>query len=241
MMKRGISPVWIGTFMLAACSGKLASVSTTDGGSNEEPDGDTRGGGSGVGGAAGRMASGAGGTVFGSGGMVIGAGGAVAGAGGTFAGAGGTFAGAGGAVSDGGVSTHNCGFVILTQMCPPGATFAKCKSCSGFPACHGKDSPSNVGLDLTADGIGDGTKYIDYPADDSVMGSCGAGAMPTPMKGKVYIDPINPENSLLYQKETTSFVCGSRMPFASTVFLSDTDQRCILDWIKSVPGVRSSL
>lgn len=221
----------IGTCLLAACSGKLTVLPTIDGGSNDEPDGDTGGGVGGVGG-------GAGGTVVGGGGMVIGAGGVVAGAGGMMVGAGGTATGAGGTGSDAGLSKPSCGFAILTQACPPGATFSKCKSCSGFPGCHGKDTPSNAGLDLTADGIGDGTKYINYPADDSVAGSCGAGAMPTPFKGQVYIDPMNPENSLIYKQVTTARSCGSRMPFASTVFLSDADQLCILDWIKSVPGVR---
>jgi len=131
----------------------------------------------------------------------------------------------------------DCGFAILTQTCPEGTSFSKCKSCSGFPGCHGKDTPSIVGLDLTADGIGDGTKYINKGADNTEFGACGAGAMPTPISGEVYIDRANPENSLIYKKVTLAQGCGSRMPYASTVFLSDTDQRCILDWIKSVPGV----
>jgi hypothetical protein len=133
----------------------------------------------------------------------------------------------------------DCGFAILTQTCPEGSSFSKCKSCSGFGSCHGKDTPSIVGLDLTADGIGDGIKYINKGADNtSMVGGCGTAAMP-PVSGKVYIDPKNAENSLIYQKVTTTFGgCGSRMPFASTVFLSTTEQLCILDWIKSVPGVR---
>ncbi len=132
----------------------------------------------------------------------------------------------------------DCGLAILTKECSPTQdTFAKCKSCSGFSACHGKDMPSIAGLDFTASAIGDGTQFINKAADDSVAGSCGAMAMPTAIKGKVLVDPRAPENSLIYQKVTATFGCGSRMPFASTTFLSTTDQQCILDWIKKIPGV----
>jgi len=149
-------------------------------------------------------------------------------------------AGTTGTMGAGGSGTPmDCGLAILTKECPAGSSFSKCKSCSGFPACHGKDTPSIAGLDLTAAGLGDGTKYIGKAADDTMMGSCGAGAMPTPIKGMVYIDKNNPENSLIYKKTTTAQGCGSRMPFASTTFLSDTDQKCILDWIKNVPTVMS--
>jgi hypothetical protein len=77
------------------------------------------------------------------------------------------------------------------------------------------------------------------PAND-VDGLCGAAALPTPIKGKVIIDPIHSENSLLYQKVQVGFAeCGSRMPFTAIKPLSDVDQQCILDWIKKIAGVNS--
>ncbi len=131
----------------------------------------------------------------------------------------------------------DCGQAILTRACASTDDVSQCKSCSGFPGCHGKDMPAVAGLDLSAAGLGDGSQYINQKADDSAMGSCGAGAVPTPVSGKVYIDPVHPESSLIYQKVTATFGCGLRMPYPGTVLLSDADQKCILDWIKSVPGV----
>lgn len=131
----------------------------------------------------------------------------------------------------------DCGRAILTRPCASTEDVSQCKSCSGFSGCHGKDMPAIMGLDLTAAGLGDGSQYINQKADDSAMGSCGAGAVPTPVTGKIYIDPIHPENSLIYQKVTANVGCGVRMPYPGTTLLSAGDQMCILDWIKSVPGV----
>jgi hypothetical protein len=136
----------------------------------------------------------------------------------------------------------NCAEVIFTRSCPANATVAKCVTCSGISGCHGKEAPSIPGLDLTVEGLAasqGGKKFINMPADD-VAGLCGAAAAPTPIRGKVIVDPVNPENSLLYQKVTTNFMeCGSRMPFTALKPLTDADQKCILDWIKNIPGVKA--
>lgn len=135
----------------------------------------------------------------------------------------------------------DCAEVIFTRACAPGSTVNKCVTCSGISGCHGKDTPT-TDLDLSAEGIAasqSGKTFINKPADD-VNGLCGAAAMPTPIKGKVIVDPNNPENSLLYQKVLTGFAdCGSRMPFTATKPLSAADQQCILDWIKKIPGVKA--
>jgi hypothetical protein len=52
----------------------------------------------------------------------------------------------------------------------------------------------------------------------------------------VIIDPHNPTSSLLYDKLQPQPACGSEMPYGRPP-LTDTDQQCILDWIKKVPGV----
>jgi hypothetical protein len=136
----------------------------------------------------------------------------------------------------------DCAEQIMTRACAPGATVNKCVTCSGLSGCHGKDSPAITGLDLSLDGLAaneHGKTLINKPADD-VNGLCGAAAMPTPIKGKVIIDPNNPENSLMYQKVQTNFAeCGSRMPYTASKPLSAADQQCILDWIKKIPGVKS--
>jgi hypothetical protein len=100
--------------------------------------------------------------------------------------------------------------------------------------------PATLGLDLSAEGIvasGRGAKWINMPADD-VDGTCGAAATPVPFQGKIMVDPAHPENSLLYQKEIEgNGGCGSQMPFTAVKPLSLTEQKCILDWIKKIPGV----
>jgi hypothetical protein len=135
----------------------------------------------------------------------------------------------------------DCAEAIMTRACAASATVNKCVTCSGLSGCHGKDSPAITGLDLSADGLvanEHGKKLINKKADD-VNGLCGAAAMP-PLSGKVIIDPNNPENSLMYKKVQTNFSeCGLRMPYTATKALSASDQQCILDWIKKIPGVSS--
>jgi hypothetical protein len=130
---------------------------------------------------------------------------------------------------------------IFTRTCEPSqTTVAKCKTCSGLDGCHGAVAPATLGLDLTPNGIAEsqrGARWINEPADD-INGVCGAAATPTPILGKVMVDPVHPENSLLYQKEIEgNGGCGSVMPFTATTPLTLEEQKCILDWIKKIPGV----
>jgi hypothetical protein len=135
---------------------------------------------------------------------------------------------------------NDCAEAIFTKECPPGATVARCKTCSGIPNCHGKESPVIPGFDLTADGLArenHGRAFVNRPADD-VNGLCGAAAQPSPISGQVIIDPLYPENSLLYRKVSLEGPsCGTRMPFTAPGPLSDAERKCILDWIKKIPGV----
>jgi hypothetical protein len=135
----------------------------------------------------------------------------------------------------------DCAEQIFAKECGPGmTTIAKCQTCSGLANCHGKETPAVTTLDLTAAGLEaneHGKKLVGLAADD-VNGSCGAAATPTPIKGKVIIDPMNPENSLLYQKVIAgNGGCGSAMPFTSPKPLTADQAKCILDWIKKIPGV----
>jgi hypothetical protein len=130
---------------------------------------------------------------------------------------------------------------IFTRPCGPGATtVAKCQTCSGLANCHGKEAPATLGLDLSPEGIiesGRGIRWINMPADD-INGSCGAAATPMAIRGKIMVDPVHPENSLLYQKQIPgNGGCGTLMPFTAVKPLPVTEQKCILDWIKRIPGV----
>jgi hypothetical protein len=166
--------------------------------------------------------------------------------GGTGSGTGsGSGSGSGGSTSVGPPVPVDCAEAIFTKPCALGDTVAKCVTCSGIFGCHGKD-PILPGWDLSAEGLAasqGGQKFINRPANDTPDGVCGDGAVP-PVAGKVIVDPIHPENSLLYQKVTTNYLnspgfCGSRMPFAATRALTVEQQQCILAWIKKIPGVNA--
>ena len=97
--------------------------------------------------------------------------------------------------------------------------------------CHvaSMGSPAQANLDLTTAVVGDGHALVNAPAQGSF---CASSSTPR----RVIIDPHSPEQSLLYNKLLTMPVCGPQMPFTRPP-LAPADQQCILDWIKSVPGV----
>jgi hypothetical protein len=104
------------------------------------------------------------------------------------------------------------------------------QSCA-LAGCHlsAPGSPAQANLDLSASALGDGSQLVNAPAQGSY---CGHGSKPLP----VIIDPKNPESSLLYNKIRPKPVCGPEMPYTRQQLSAD-NQQCILDWIKSVPGV----
>mgnify|MGYP001330018418 CR=1 FL=1 len=112
-----------------------------------------------------------------------------------------------------------CGVTVMTQSC-------------ALSGCHisAPGSPAQANLDLTASALGDGHQLVNAPAQGTF---CGKVSPPLP----VIIDPKNPENSLLYNKLQPTPVCGPQMPYTKAP-LSPSDQQCILDWIKTVPGVQ---
>jgi hypothetical protein len=105
------------------------------------------------------------------------------------------------------------------------------QSCA-LAGCHlsTSGSPAQANLDLSASALGDGRQLVNAPAQGSF---CAHSSSPPP----VIIDPDHPENSLLYDKLQAKPVCGPEMPYARPP-LSPDKQQCILDWIKSVPGVQ---
>ena len=56
-----------------------------------------------------------------------------------------------------------------------------------------------------------------------------------PACGGLMVDPAHPEKSALYLKLGTSPPCGARMPSGAPP-LSDSDQQCVLAWIKTLPA-----
>jgi hypothetical protein len=90
-------------------------------------------------------------------------------------------------------------------------------------------STAQANLDLSASALGDGSQFVNAPAQGSF---CGHGSNPLP----VIIDPKHPQNSLLYNKLQPKPACGPEMPFTRPALTPDS-QQCILDWIQSVPGV----
>jgi hypothetical protein len=98
---------------------------------------------------------------------------------------------------------------------------AKC-SLSG---CHG--GPTVVaGLDLSAATIAAPQMLVDKLNKGDMTG-CAASV------GKI-IDSQKPEQSLIYIKVTTP-TCGAKMPPSGPLATAETT--CVLNWIKSIPGV----
>jgi hypothetical protein len=113
----------------------------------------------------------------------------------------------------------SCGIKVMTQSC-------------ALAGCHlpTPGSPAQANLDLSASALGDGRQLVNAPAQGSF---CAHSSSPPP----VIIDPTHPESSLLYDKLQSKPACGPEMPYARPS-LSPDNQQCILDWIKSVPGVQ---
>jgi len=128
----------------------------------------------------------------------------------------------------------NCGVVALNKSCA-----------SADGVCHG-GTPPIVGLDLTLTGIAAAHHGADFvgraPSSDvEISGAaCSPLSLP-PVFGKYIVDPQNPEASLLYAKMQNPPPCGARAPLLprpkQPMVVSAVDQACILDWIKSLPGV----
>ena len=169
--------------------------------------------GSSVGGAGG-AGSGTGGATGGTGATGgVGTGGATGGAGGATGGAGGATGGAAGATGGaGGGMLDPCMAPLMQSKC----------SLSG---CHG-GAVVTAGLDLSAAVIAAPQPLVDK-LNRGETGSCMPGA------GKI-IDSQRPEQSLLYTKVTTQ-TCGAKMPPSGPLAPAETG--CVLNWIKSIPGV----
>jgi hypothetical protein len=160
------------------------------------------------GGAGGSIETGGAGGAGGSG-DTGGVGGATGGVGGATGGAGGA---TGGAAGSGGGTLDPCMAPLMGAKC----------SLSG---CHGGVTTS-AGLDLTAATINAPQPLVDKANKGEAMG-CAAGV------GKL-IDSQRPEQSLIYTKVTTPS-CGAKMPPSGPLAPAETN--CILNWIKSIPGV----
>lgn len=164
----------------------------------------------GAGGAGGATpVGGAGGAVAGGTGGAVGTGGATSGTGGATGGAGGASGGAAGA---GGGMLDPCMAPLMREKCAQ-------------PGCHG-GTIVVAGLDLSAAVIAAPQPLLDKP-NRGETGGCVAGF------GKI-IDTQRPEQSLLYTKVQAA-TCGSLMP--PGVRLTGTETSCVLNWIKSIPGV----
>lgn len=158
------------------------------------------------------------------GGLTGGAGGAgggpgpAGGAGGTdptgTGGAGGSTGGAGGAGGAGGSG--------MLDPCMAPLMMSKCS----LVGCHG-GSIQSAGLDLSPAALAQPQGLVDKMNKGDPAGGCMASV------GKI-IDAQRPEQSLLYTKITTP-TCGVAMP--PTGKLPPAEAECVLNWIKSVPGV----
>jgi hypothetical protein len=125
-------------------------------------------------------------------------------------GAGGATGGAGGA---GGGMLDPCMAPLMTSKC-------------SMVGCHG-GSIQSAGLDLSPAVISAPQSLVDKMNKGEPAGGCGASV------GKI-VDSQRPEQSLLYVKLTTPS-CGALMP--PTGKLAPADTNCVLNWIKSIPGV----
>ena len=161
-------------------------------------------------------AGGAGGSIgtggAGGSGDTGGTGGATGGAGGATGGVGGATGGAGGSAGTGGGALDPCMAPLMSAKC----------SLSG---CHG-GVVTSAGLDLSAATINAPQSLVDK-MNRGEMGGCGANV------GKL-IDSQRPEQSLIYTKVTTQ-TCGAKMPPSGPLAPAETN--CVLNWIKSIPGV----
>jgi hypothetical protein len=124
-----------------------------------------------------------------------------------------------GATQSSGSTAASCGVTVMAQNCT-------------FAGCHGisPGSPPQAHLDLSSAALGDGHQLVNAPAQGSF---CAQSSTPPPL----IIDPHTPEKSLLYNKLQAPPVCGPEMPYLRQP-LSPANQQCILDWIKTVPGVQ---
>jgi hypothetical protein len=156
---------------------------------------------------------GVGGATGGAGGATGGAGGATGGTGGATGGAGGTTGGAGGA---GG--TADAGAI---DPCMAPLAMSKC----ALGGCH-TGAVLAAGLDLSAAVIASPGALVNKSNKGDSMG-CMANST------KI-IDGARPEQSLIYTKITTP-TCGALMP--PTGKLANAETTCVLNWIKSIPGV----
>ena len=137
---------------------------------------------------------------------------------------------------DGSSIPTNCGIAAFKKSC---------NSTDG--ACHGPspDAPGIMGLDLTVAGIvaaHDGADFVGKaPSNDLANGAACSPLSTPPVMGQLLVDPVNPEESLLYSKMASSAPCGAHMPVlprkGQPPTVSASDQACILTWIKSLPGV----
>jgi hypothetical protein len=153
-------------------------------------------------------AGGAGGSIDTGG---VGGSGDTGGTGGATGGTGGT--GTGGAAGTGGGALDPCMAPLMTAKC----------SLSG---CHGGVTTS-AGLDLSTATINAPQSLVDKANKGEANQGCAAGF------GKL-IDSQRPEQSLIYTK-VTSQPCGAKMPPSGPLAPAETN--CILNWIKSIPGV----
>ena len=71
--------------------------------------------------------------------------------------------------------------------------------------------------------------------DLSVSGIASLPGKSDPSCGGLIVDPAHAEQSALYLKLKPNPPCGGRMPQGAPA-LSDTDQRCVLAWIKTLPA-----
>jgi hypothetical protein len=68
--------------------------------------------------------------------------------------------------------------------------------------------------------------------------AAGIAALPgksDPNCGGLFVDPAHADKSALYLKLLASPPCGARMPSGAPP-LSDSDQQCVLTWIKTLPA-----
>ena len=170
---------------------------------------DASGGTGGAGGSIDTGGAGGSGVTGGTGGATGGAGG---GTGGATGGTGGATGGAGGTAGAGGGALDPCMAPLMSAKC----------SLSG---CHGGVTTS-AGLDLSAATIANPQSLVDKP-NRGETGGCTANV------GKI-IDSQRPEQSLIYTKVTTP-TCAAKMPPSGPLAAAETT--CILNWIKSIPGV----
>jgi hypothetical protein len=115
----------------------------------------------------------------------------------------------------------SCGLQVLNDTC------AKTN-------CHLTDSQATAAANLQLDyaSIGDGSQLVGKMAEGPFCApDAGTGTM------TAIIDSAQPEMSLLYNKLDDNPVCGPRMPFLVPKALTADQKQCILDWIKTVPGV----